>query len=368
MKRIVVDITPSVLQWAREEAGYNTAEIASKVKIDSTLYEMWERNGENIPLGKLKHIANHYKRQLAVFFLPEAPHKIVKPKDFRNVNLTKNRLSKEVLSVMRDISLFRQTALDIKGETYWRDRSSWLEELTASKIKPHQTASWLREKLHISIEEQQRWKTSGEAYHTWRRAVENQLGVLIFQFPMPLNEVHGFCLTDDYPHALIVNSNHSYTSRIFTVFHELAHIMKRTSGICLWGDVSEKQYVEIGCNSFAGEFLIPKTNLHITDKLEDIHIYANRFKISPEVYLRRLKEEKEISLKSFFLLLEQMKAAYVNQPKKKNIIIRPEVKSRASRGDTFYTLVLDALNQNRLSYTQASGILDLNLSRVIHEA
>jgi len=367
MSRIDVNINPSMLQWAREEAGYDPSEIAAKVEVPTEKYNTWEQKGEKVPLGKLKNIANYYKRQLAVFFLPEVPKKIVKPKDFRNVITAKSKLSKKVLLIMRDVTYFRQTALEIKGEGYWKDRYSWIAEVDANNKKSDVIAGWLREKLNISIEEQLSWKTPNEAYRTWRSAVENQLGILIFQFPMPLKEVQGFCFTDVDPYAIIVNSNHSYTGRIFTIFHELAHIIKHTSGICLWDDVMENQNEEWECNSIAGNFLAPKNTLQSTDDLKEIQTYANKFKISPEAYLRRLKEEKEISSVKFFTLLDQIKASYpAILPKK--IIIKPEVKSRASRGETFYTLVLDALNQNRISYTQASGMLDLNISRVMREA
>ncbi len=367
MSRIEVNINPSVLQWAREEAGYDPSEIAAKVEVPTEKYNTWEQKGEKVPLGKLKNIANYYKRQLAVFFLPEVPKKIVKPKDFRNVITAKSKLSKKVLLVMRDVTYFRQTALEIKGEGYWKDRYSWIAEVDANNKKSDVIAGWLREKLNISVEEQLRWKTSNEAYRTWRSAVENQLGILIFQFPMPLKEVQGFCFTDAYPYSIIVNSNHSYTGRIFTIFHELAHIINHNSGICLWDDVMENQNEEWECNSIAGNFLVPKNILQSTDDLKEIQTYANKFKISPEAYLRRLKEEKAISSVKFFTLLDQIKASYPAIPPKK-IIIKPEVKSRASRGETFYTLVLDALNQNRISYTQASGMLDLNISRVMREA
>jgi Zn-dependent peptidase ImmA (M78 family)/transcriptional regulator with XRE-family HTH domain len=368
MSRIEVNIAPGVLQWAREEAGYDLADIALKMKIPTDRYKSWERNGEKVPLGKLKEIANHYKRQLAVFFLPRVPEKLVRPKDFRNIAVTKSKLSPKVLLVMRDVMYYRQTALEINGEAYWKNRYDWLKDIVSKNVNADLITSRLRERLNIPIDEQLHWKSVNEAYRIWRNAVENQLGILVFQFPMPLKEVQGFSFTDSFPYAIIVNSNHSYTGRIFTIFHELAHIIKLASGICLWDNVTEKQNEEWECNSFAGNFLVPKNALQVTDDLKEIRSYANQFKISPEAYLRRLKEEEKIPAAKFFALLGQIKESYREPAKKKDIIIKPEVKSRASRGETFYNLVLDALNQNRISYTQASGMLDLNINRVLREA
>jgi Zn-dependent peptidase ImmA (M78 family) len=368
MSRIDVKINPYVLQWAREEAGYDASEIAAKLKVSQEKYKKWEGDGEAVPLGKLRDIANYYKRQLAVFFLPEVPLKIAKPKDFRNIIPSKSKLSKKVLSVMRDVMYFRQTALEIQGEAYWKDRYRWLEEIPMG-INADTSAAWLREKLNISVTEQLSWKYPNEAYCIWRNAVEDRLGILVFQFPMPLKEVQGFCYTDQYPYALVVNSNHSYTARIFSIFHEIAHIVKHNSGMCLLDDITEKQDEEWEYNTFAGKVLIPNDALVQTENLKEIHTYANKFKISPEAYLRRLKAENAIGTKNFFILLNDIKSKYPNIPKRTDTtIIKPEVKSRASRGETFYNLVFDALNQNRISYTQASGMLDLNINRVLREA
>jgi Zn-dependent peptidase ImmA (M78 family) len=368
MTRIEVNINPGILKWAREEAGFDPSEIAEKVSVSSELYKIWEKKGQNIPLGKLKTIAGQYKRQLAVFFLADIPEKIQKPKDFRNLSPAKSKLSKDVLIVIRDVTYFRETALELQGENYWKGRYNWLKEIENIKHDNSELANWLREKLNIGIDDQLTWKSDNEAYRKWRQAVENQLGILIFQFSMPLDEVQGFCLTDSLPYAIVVNSKHHYNSRSFTIFHELAHIVRHHSGICIIDNVNEKQQEEFSCNSFAGKFLIPQNNLISTDSLSEIQTYANKLKVSREVYLRRLKEEDEISSIKFFALLDKIKSSYKPVTKKEVFAVKPEVLSRASRGDVFFNLVLDALNQNRLSYTQASAMLDLRISKVLNEA
>jgi len=368
MTRIEVNINPGVLKWAREEAGFDLSEIADKINVSLERYKIWEKRGQNIPLGKLKTIAGQYKRQLAVFFLPNVPEKINKPKDFRKLTPTQSKLSKEVLTVIRDVTYFRQTALELQGETYWKERYNWLKEVENIQQDNDALASWLREKLNISSNDQLRWKSDDEAFRNWRQAVENQLGILIFQFSMPLSEVQGFCFTDKFPYAIVVNSKHYYTSRIFTIFHELAHIVRHHSGICIVDNVTEKQDEEFSCNSFAGKFLIPHNNLIATEDLSEIKTYANKLKVSREIYLRRLKEEKEISSIKFFTLLDKIKANYKSETKKGGFAVKPEVLSRASRGETFFNLVVDALNQNQLSYTQASTMLDLKISKILNEA
>lgn len=365
---ITLNINPQVLRWAREEAGYDPAEIAEKIEVATDRYKLWEKEGKNIPLGKLKTIAGTYKRQLAVFLLPETPSKISKPKDYRNLKPSESKLSRKVLEVMRDVNYFCDMSSELQGESYWKTRYAWISEAREGIKDNHSFHSQLRGLLNISLEDQLQFETDYEAYRKWRTAVEDRLGILVFQFPMPINEVEGFCLTEKLPYAIVVNSNYTYYHRIFTVFHELAHIIRNQSSICLFEKATARQPEEWKCNEFAGRFLAPSSMIEQADNLKDITTYANKLKISREVYLRRLKDENKITDMKFFSLLEQIKASYKKIKKKKGpIAIKPEVKSRASRGETFYNMVLEAMSNNRISYTQAASALNLNVSRLLHE-
>ena len=45
MSRLYVNINPKLLKWARDNAGYETKEIANKIDSPLNLYENWERTG-----------------------------------------------------------------------------------------------------------------------------------------------------------------------------------------------------------------------------------------------------------------------------------------------------------------------------------
>lgn len=367
MSRINVNINPKVLKWAREEAGVDSAEVATKLSVTDSNYKNWEIKGEEIPLGKLKYLAGYYKRQLAVFFLSEVPEKLKKPKDYRNLKPSSMKLSKEVLLAMRQVSHFQHLASDIRGEKYWIEKYNWLNEIAEAGRKVESVSKWLREKLNVTIEDQLKFKTEADAYKNWRTAIEEQLGVLVFQFPMPYHEVQGFCLTDIKPYAIVINSKQLYTARIFTLFHELAHIIRNESGICLVDNIEKNQKEEWACNSFAGKFLIPNDKIEKVSELLTITQFAKALKISREVYLRRLKEENLISDLVFFSLLKKVKESYSSIKKSGGGAVPPEKISRASRGDTFYGLVLEAVDKNRISYTEASSSLGLSVKRILNE-
>jgi Zn-dependent peptidase ImmA (M78 family) len=364
MARINVNANPNILLWAREEAGYSVEEISQKLSIDQIRYESWEANGKEIPLGKLQNVATYYKRQLAVFLMQEVPEKIKKPHDFRNLMLADQPLSKELLLTLRRSIHLQNIAKELEGEYYWKNKLSWLKEVETLNSEAG-IIDFIRDILDINIDLQLKWKTDSEAYRNWRTSIEEKLGILVFQFSMPIEEIQGFCLADNYPYVIVTNSNHSYTGRIFTLFHELAHILRHQSGMCIVDNVEITQNEEWACNSFAGSFLAPLDTIIPSDNLKSITTNSRKLKISREVYLRRLHSENYINSQQFFDILAEIKATYKNIKKTKGFVL-PEVKSKATRGETLYNIIFDGINTNKINYTDAAHALDLRINRLIN--
>ena len=120
----------------------------------------------------------------------------------------------------------------------------------------------VRRYLDVSIEEQSRWPSDDAALEKWRRALE-VAGVSVFKDAFKAPNYSGFCLYDDEFPIIYVNNSNAKTRQIFTLFHELAHILFHTSGIDTWTDdfiqrlPEGAKRIETACNSFAAEFLLP---------------------------------------------------------------------------------------------------------------
>jgi Zn-dependent peptidase ImmA (M78 family) len=369
---IKIQINPQILQWARLEAGYDENIIADKLHIPIERYKNWETTGREIPLGMLKNIADYYKRQLAVFLLSSTPPKLKKPKDFRNLVISKINLSPETLLAMRRANKYLILAREILGEQYWENQYNWLSQVenlvkTESKIFATPITNWLRALLKITITEQQKFKSYDDAFRKWRGAVERELGIFVFQFPMPEQELDGFCYAEDKPpYSIVINSDSHSSRKIFTLFHELAHIFKHQSGICLPDMVDEKQEIEFEFNKHAGKFLIPDNFVYPVDNIGDLTNVARRFKVSREVYLRRNLEQEFLTKKDFFRILKDIKEQPTTTKKdKKGGPIKPSIKSKSTRGEKFYNLILDAVYSNKIDYTTASDALGLNYNHIV---
>jgi Zn-dependent peptidase ImmA (M78 family) len=81
----------------------------------------------------------------------------------------------------------------------------------------------------ITFEMQSSWTSSSNALTNWKNLLEEQ-DVYVLQYPsVEVNESRGFAIADDRFPVIGINSRDSYNARIFTLIHELAHVLFRNS-------------------------------------------------------------------------------------------------------------------------------------------
>jgi Zn-dependent peptidase ImmA (M78 family)/DNA-binding XRE family transcriptional regulator len=364
-----LNVNPQILKWAREESGYTIDKIAEKLGINIDSYLQWEATGEGVPFSKLKLIAASYKRQIATFFLAELPPKIKKPEDYRNLSLVGTPLSKETLLAFRRIIRYQELLVEIYGQKYFEDKYCWLREYQTSfsrAVNSDQIAYWLRDKLEFPFEEQLTEKNNETCYKRWRDSFANRLGILNFQFSLPTDEIQGFSYSDSTPFCIAINGkDYSTNSRIFTLFHEFAHLIQHQSGICMPNSVVKDQYIEYDVNKFASALLIPEDKVILSTDPDEIYQISRKFKVSSEVYLRRMRDLDRISEKRFFDLLEILRQRV--KPSKKGGRSTPLQKCISAKGQFFYGSITTAAKNGILSYSQASEVLGLKVNHFISE-
>ncbi len=166
-------------------------------------------------------------------------------------------------------------------------------------------ASRVRDIIGIPLDTQRNWKNSDEAMKQWRSALEG-MGIWVFKDAFKNKNYSGFCLDDQHFPVIYINSSTRKQRQIFTLFHELAHLILGKGGVSFW-DNMENTFVgkykseEKFCNAFAGEFLVPDSSLSISGKPDEIEIekYAEQYKVSREVILRKYLDKNLINQKFY---------------------------------------------------------------------
>lgn len=367
-----ISVEPNVLKWARETIGKNIKDVATRLDLTENVVEKWESGEKRPTLRQLQELSSFYKRPLAVFFLSSPPQEAPMPADFRTLPRTaKKRFSEKTLLAMRRARRLQALAGDL-NETLDREFRVDVGQAMLSD-DTEVLASQVRERLGVAIEEQFKWKTEAAALTEWKRRVE-ELGVLIFELPFPLEEGRAFSFAEPEQPAIVLNSNdRAINGRIFSLFHEYGHLLLRQSGICDWSE--QGKAVEQFCNRFSGALLVsrqallahPLVQVHgkstVWDE-EHLQQIARQFKVSREVVLRRLLILGRTTQRFYRHMHEEWERKLKERKKPKGGRRIPPTQCVRQNGIAFTSLVLESARQEKISYRDVSDYLSIGLKHL----
>ena len=301
MPREQIPITPEVLQWARERAGYTLAEV----RADFRNIDAWER-GDCFPTyPQLERLSELFKTPIAVFFFPDPPDVPQIRESFRTLpDAQFDALPRPMLFLLRkakslQISLFELNEGRNRAERFVLADLGFQPDMDIPVI-----ARRVRDYLGVPLNVQTGWIDSEAAFEAWRQTLE-QHGIAVFKDAFQNDFYSGFCLYDEIFPLIYVN-NSVKTRQIFTLFHELAHLLFHTSGI----DTSTYEIdeallpphrdVEAVCNRFAAEFLLPAVCFEtdtqdLPPNEETAELLAQRYHVSREFVYRRFLDRGDIT-------------------------------------------------------------------------
>ncbi len=292
-----VVINPDILIWAREVAGFELDDAAARIGTSPKRLSEWEQGLSSPTVRQLRLIGKVYRRPSAFFYLEKSPDKPIELADFRVMADTILSKSPELLYEIRRTRSRRITALELLSEM--EEQPAEFELRFDLGDKPSVIAGRIREALGVNQEAQMGWRNHYEALREWIKSIE-RLGILVCQFGgINVQEARGFAIDEQPLPVVAINAKDSPRGRIFTLFHELAHIVLHCGGLC---DLHDEQNtdgdLEPLCNQVAGEALVPASvllaqnevisNTILTWSDENLEILASRFMVSREVILRRL--------------------------------------------------------------------------------
>ena len=307
MAEPVTAVNHNMLRWARERSGQTVATVAAALKTDPQVIEAWESGQDAPSYPQLETLAYKiYKRPIALFFFPEPPEEVDPEHSFRTLPAFEiDELSADTRFKMRQARALQLSLAELHGGVNPAPNKIHVDLRVGPDASPTTVAARAREYLRIDLDTQRRWRTTTEALKAWRDAVEER-GVYVFKNTFKQKDVSGFCLYDPEFPLIYVNNSTAMTRQIFTILHELGHVLVGTGGVTKRDDSyitslgGDDRWIEVFCNRFAAECLLPAAEVRrafgrseITD--EEIARIANTYKVSRHVVLTRLVELNAIS-------------------------------------------------------------------------
>ena len=292
-------VNPGVLRWARERSGLSVQEAAAMLGKTADVISEWE-SGDSAPsYAQLEKVAYKlYKRPLAIFFFPEPPIEKDPKTEFRLLPLSElEGLHRDTLLAVRQGLAYQDSLRELTGGTNPAGMRIF-QEINPKRFKSTEALSTrARELLGVSLETQKSWDSIRDAFKIWRDAVES-CGIFVFKRSFKQRDVSGFCLFDTEFPIIFINNGTSYSRQIFSLFHELAHILYSISGMTKEDNsyVDElprtDKHLEVACNKFAASLLVPDSEFTSRTKGkvasdDEIQNLAAEYKVSREVILRK---------------------------------------------------------------------------------
>ncbi len=376
MSIIAEGIQPRILKWARERAGYTLSDIARVMRKDVQEIEAWE-SGDSAPTySQLEKLAYQiYKRPLAVFFFPEPPHEAELNKSFRTLpEFEIEKLSPDTRYAVRYAQAMQIALAELNEGRNPSEKKIFSEIKLGRQSAIQKSVSGVRQYLAVSLNDQVHWHSSDEALKAWRKHVEDA-GIFVFKRSFKQKEVSGFCLLDKEFPVIVLNNSDPKNRQIFTLFHELAHILLGVNGITKVDDryidalPDNERDIEVMCNKFAGELLVPSSDFEArTHKIAindaSISGLANHYKVSREVILRKFLDRDLVSDAYYEQKVRQWWEEYSESSKEEEgggNYYRTQV---AYLGDKYLSLVFGKLYQGRLTTDQVAEYLGVKTKNV----
>ena len=355
-----ITLQPEVLLWARERAGLSPEQLAEKMKVKPERVSEWESTGK-ISIAQADRLAEGTYTPLGYLYLSKPPEEPLPIRDFRT----------------RGDGPPKRPSPDLLDTIYqMQRRQDWMRnDLIESGADPlpfvgaysladsiTEVASAIRDVLDLDAG----W---AEDRPTWRDALSflrtrlDEIGVLVVfngvvgnstRRKLDPNEFQGFALVDEYAPLVFVNSADYPVAQMFTLAHEVAHLLIGETGLSVFDRLLPTDHeTERFCDQVAAEFLISQQALQaywlvVQDSVNPSKDIAQKFKVSTVVAARRLLDLGLIDQDTFFASYNKSR----HGPSFWNV-------QKWRIGPRFAGAVARAAKEGRLSYREAYGLTDL---------
>lgn len=370
--RLQMTLQAGVLQWARERAGLEPAQLAGKLGIKPERVFEWEKSGR-ISFSQVDKLAHHTHTPVGFLYLAAPPE---------------DRLTIPDLRTVGDRPLHRPSPDLLETVQMMQRRQAWMrEELIEDAMDPlgfvgafglnsphRDVAEAMRGALKLDHDWAAREQSWTDALRHLRKQIEDA-GVLVMFNGIVGNNTHrklnpdefrGFALVDEYAPLIFINGADFKGAQMFTMAHELAHIFIGAAGVSNFEALQPASHaVEQFCNRVAAEFLVPEAGLReywarMGRIDEPYQAIARQFKVSTLVAARRALDLGLINRETFFEFYQPYQEDERRLQQRKDKAGGSFWNNQNVRiGYRFGTAIIRAVSEGRLLYRDAYALTGL---------
>ncbi|MFH0411283.1 ImmA/IrrE family metallo-endopeptidase [Corynebacterium sp. L4756] len=250
-----VPIQPTVFDWARTKIALTDEELVKKFPK----FKQWESGEAEPTLKQAREFAKLAHIPFGRLLMSEPSGEDVGVPDFRTV---RNRYVDDISPNLREVIVSAQNRLgwysDFSLEVGVEPPE--IVGLVPQASNPSEVARLAREHLGLGHSN----AIPGRDKVSALVGVIEESGILVSRNsivgnatnrPLDVEEFRGFTLLDDGFGLIFVNTRDAKAAQLFSLAHELGHIVRGQAGI---SDDSDQVSIESWCNRFASAFIAPE--------------------------------------------------------------------------------------------------------------
>ena len=379
-KKNIAYINPQMLIWARSETPFISPEAVelSFPAINAADLTKWESGEEYPSINEAKKLASIYKVPFACFYLTTPPSK--KPRRYTDRHTLRGQIPDEISyslwSEIRRIQSIRDGIIEYADEEFLCRQIPIVSDDGVTAV-----ANSIREYLGLTTPLKTQSAYGNNPFNYYKSIVERN-GIMVAQISgVEISEMKGLSIYFDSVPIIAINNKDYDRSKVFSLFHELAHIFRRSSSLCTIDLEEHSDQEEVICDRIAAEALMPKDAFskiaqgYIAGQTNYDSIIigriAGRFGVSTIAALRRLHETGLIGKTEFFDLYDiiadeyQANLANIEAARKgKNIPVHYYIKYLNQTGYIFPRVVILAHATGAISHGEMCRALGVNTKHI----
>ena len=222
-------ITPEVLTWARERAGYKLEDLAAKPKFRKIA--KWESGAFGPTYRQLEQLADALRLPVAIFFFPEPPTPPPMRSVFRTLPVGALGSLSPRMRYLLELAEYRQSEFAELSA-----KSSWPRRLIVHDLRPtigddtDMLADKVRDYLGICTEKQIAWSKTNATLESWRRVLL-EAGIATYIEDFRQAGFSSFALYDArFPVICVNRRSYEAGEALPTICGSLIHLLFHTSG------------------------------------------------------------------------------------------------------------------------------------------
>ena len=353
-----IPITGDTLTAAREMLHMSQEDLGRAANLGADRVAELESGAAQPTYKQMQKLAKKLDRTLAYFLAP-APltSDVPETADFRGAGDKEmpSALARELKRAASHRNTFLEFADDVPLLQVPNGTAS---ETVAQDVREFRRALGLTDDFRPTESQ------SNAVFNFWRGQLE-AAGYLVFQTTgISLEVFRGLSVHNERLPIIVLNGADAPNGKTFTLFHEVAHIANRTSGLCVLDDHVDEEAI---CNAFAAEFLMPTSSLLrlLKDGTEVTpDSLAAFFRVSPLAAAFRLRTVNRMTqnqLDSFRRKANEDWEEVRRIRSNGNGFVPPWRLRYRDLGPRYLGAVLRAVEQDRLSALDASYLLDARM-------